>query len=152
MTTFTRRAFAHSAAALLVATCLVPLSAHGSAATSGAGSVTLTVTYTGKGVVDEGHQVWIWLFDTPDIGPGAIPIREESISKNGDSVTLRDLSEARVWVVVAYDERGGFTGSAPPVSGSPIGFYSADGRGPSALSAAEHATASVTFDDAQRMP
>ncbi len=52
-------------------------------------SVRVTVKYTGKGPVDETHRVWLWLFDTPDIGPGSMPIAELSIGKNGDTAIVR---------------------------------------------------------------
>ena len=51
-------------------------------------AVRVTVKYTGKGPVDETHRVWLWLFDTPDIGPGSMPIAELSIGKNGDTATF----------------------------------------------------------------
>lgn len=117
-----------------------------------ADSVTVTVTYSGKGAVDEGHRLWLWVFDTPDFGPGAMPVREESLQANGGSVTLRGLGEGPVWIVAAYDEAGGFAGMAPPPKGSPIGVYSADGRGPSPVRPTDDPSVSVTFGDAMRMP
>ena len=39
-----------------------------------AGTLKVTVHYTGKGKVDASHKLWVWLFDTPNIGPGSMPI------------------------------------------------------------------------------
>lgn len=148
MTTLTIPVRALSLVLALLAASL-PAAAAGAAE---ADSVTVTVTYTGKGSVDEGHRLWLWVFDTPDIGPGAMPVGEESLKINGGSVTLRGLGDRPVWIVSAYDEAGGFAGMAPPPSGSPIGVYSADGRGPSPVSPADGASVTVTFGDARRMP
>lgn len=138
-----------SAAAVLMATATSPLSARHETV---AGSVTLTVDYKGKGTVDETHKLWIWVFDTPNIGPGAMPIREESVTTNGGKVTVSGLGEERVWIAVGYDERGGSAGNAPPASGSPIGIYSATGGTPTGLTTADNAAAVVTSDDSLRMP
>ncbi|MCC7031353.1 MAG: hypothetical protein IT179_00800 [Acidobacteria bacterium] len=137
--------------AWLVATGLSAAMAPGAAAAA-AGSVAITVHYKGSGAVDESHRLWIWVFDTPDIGPAAMPIREESVAQNGGAVTIRGLSEARVWIAVAFDERGGSPGNQPPASGSPIGIYSVDGGQPSAVEPADDTRVSVTFDDSMRMP
>jgi len=154
MTILTRRTFTVIAGtAMLVAACLAfPAAAGKSTAGTAIGSATLTVAYTGTGVVDGNHRLWIWLFDTPDFGPGSMPIREESLATSGASVTIRGLSEERVWVAVAYDEQGGFTGSAPPPSGSPVGIYSTDGGAPSALRPAQDPAVRISFGDEQRMP
>ena len=117
-----------------------------------AGAVTVTVRYTGQGTVDDGHRLWIWLFDSPDIGPGSMPIHEAFLATNGGSTTIEGLGPDRVWIAVAYDQRGGSAGNAPPASGSPVGIHAgADGR-PIAVDTRERATALVTFDDSVRMP
>ncbi|MGE3888494.1 MAG: hypothetical protein AB7H81_18815 [Vicinamibacterales bacterium] len=139
------------AATLLIAAGMAAWSASGAAA-AGAGSVAITVHYKGSGTVDENHKLWVWVFDTPDIGPAAMPIREESIAKNGGEVTIRDLGEGRVWIAVAFDERGGSPGNQPPASGSPVGVYSVDGGQPSAVEPAEGTRVAVIFDDSMRMP
>ena len=49
-----------------------------------AGAVRVTVNYKGSGKVDSSHRVWVWLFETPNIGPGAMPIAELSVEKTGE--------------------------------------------------------------------
>jgi hypothetical protein len=56
-----------------------------------------------------------------------------------------------VWIAVAYDEGGGFGGSAPPPPGSPASVYSADGKGPTAVTPGPKAKVSMTLTDATRM-
>jgi hypothetical protein len=116
-----------------------------------AGTVKVTVKYTGKGQVDATHRLWIWLFDSPDIGPGAMPVAELSLDANGATADFADISSLKVWIAVAYDEQGGFTGSAPPPSGTPIGIYM-NANGPAAASPDTREAVVVTFDDSQRMP
>ena len=116
-----------------------------------ASSVKVTVTYNGKGTVDGSHQLWIWLFATPDIGPGAIPIAEMSLDKNGATATFASVSADKVWIAVAFDEGGGFGGSAPPPSKSPVALHM-DASGPVGVAPGPKAAVTITFDDSQRMP
>lgn len=114
-------------------------------------SVRVTVKYTGKGAVDETHRVWLWLFDSPNIGPGAMPIAEISVGKNGDTVTFDSVAAAKVWIAAAYDEHGAMSGSAPPPSGTPIGIYASATGAPEGVKPGDK-PAILTFDDSQRMP
>lgn len=115
-----------------------------------ADGIAVTVKYTGKGDVDDSHRLWIWLFDTPEIGAGSIPVAELSLSKNGDTASFSGVAAKQVWIAVAFDEQGGFAGMAPPPSGSPVGVHSEGGGPPSPVTPGARVT--VTFDDSQRMP
>ena len=90
-----------------------------------AGNIAVTVKYSGKGTVDATHRLWVWLFTTPDINPGAIPIAELSLDKNGAVASFPSVTAKEVYVVVAYDEKGGFQGQSAPPIGSPYAFYGA---------------------------
>jgi len=125
-----------------------PVEAAGEAA---AGAVTVTVNYKGKGTVDRSHRVWVWLFDTPEMGPGSMPIAEVSVDKNGAVATF-DVGNERVWIAVAYDEQGTMTGNSPPSPGSPIGIYASATGAPEPVTAGAKGAVTVTFDDSQRMP
>jgi hypothetical protein len=116
-----------------------------------AGDVKVTVKYTGKGEVDDTHRLWVWLFDSPNIGPGAVPISENSLTKNGDIATFKAVSAAQVWIAVAYDEKGGFAGSAPPPMGSPVTIYGAETGAFTAVVPGDDASIMVTFNDTTRM-
>jgi hypothetical protein len=118
---------------------------------SAAGAVKVTIDYKGKGTVDGSHRVWVWLFDTPDIGPGAMPIAQMAVEKNGD-VAVFDVSNEKVWIAVAYDEKGMMGGDGPPPSGTPIGIYSMGTGAPEAVTAGAQGAVVVTFDDSLRMP
>jgi hypothetical protein len=117
------------------------------------GDVTVTVKYTGAGAVDATRSIWVWLFDNPNIGPESIPIGEQSITKNGGTATFTTTS-GQVYIAVAYDEKGGFMGQAPPPSGSPVAMYGMTGpdQPPQPVTPGAKGKVTVTFDDSQRMP
>lgn len=152
MTLSRRVAALLSGAAFLATAGVAPVAAIPRAGGSSSGAVTITVHYKGQGAVDARHKIWIWVFDTPDIGPTATPVREESLAVSGGSIKVEGLGPDHVWIAVGYDERGDSTGNAPPASGSPIGTYSTGGGTPTAVATADRAEAVVTFDDSFRMP
>ena len=117
----------------------------------GAGTVKVTVSYKGKGTVDAKHRVWVWLFTSPDIGPGAMPIAEISIDVNGALATFDGIDAERVWIAAAFDESGTMSGNAPPPSGSPVGLLVGSDGAPKSVVPGESA-AVMTFDDTVRMP
>jgi len=116
-----------------------------------AGTVKVTVNYKGKGTVDAKHRVWVWLFASPDIGPGSMPIAELSIEANGTVATFDGIDAERVWIAAAYDETGSMSGSAPPPSGSPVGVFGSTEGAPTSVVPGE-STVVLTFDDSFRMP
>lgn len=116
-----------------------------------AAAVQIKVDYKGKGTVDGSHRVWVFLFDTPNIGPGAMPIAMDSVEKNGATATF-DVVGEKVWIAVAYDESGTMTGDAPPPSGTPVAIYGGDPAAPQAVTPGAKEPVTVTFDDSQRMP
>ncbi len=147
-----RLTMALSFAALFVIAQL-PAQAQQTKPVAGAKGVTVTVKYSGKGTVDANHSIWVWLFNTPDINPGSIPIAEQTIEKNGGTATFANVSPPQVYIAIAYDEKGGFAGQAPPPSGSPIVFYGAKTAKdkPQPVKPGPKTSVRVTFNDAQRM-
>jgi hypothetical protein len=133
---------------LAIALATIPLAA---STRLGAGEVKVTVKYNGKGTVDGNHRLWIWLFDTPEISAGGIPIAEMSLDANGTSATFANVAQEKVWIAIAFDEHGGFGGSAPPPSGSPVTVYAEKGA-PAGVTPGPDAAVSVAFDDTRRMP
>ena len=149
------RSIAPFAFVVLMATAAVHLStavAASAGARVAAGTVKVTLNYKGKGTVDDSHRVWVWLFATPDIGPGSMPIAELSIDKNGAIATFDGIAEERVWIAAAYDEKGVMSGSAPPPSGTPVGLYVGSDSAPRSVATGDSTVAVLTFDDSFRMP
>ena len=117
-----------------------------------AGTVKVTVTYKGKGKVDTSHKLWVWLFDTPNIGPGAMPIDQIALDNNGADAVFENVAGDKVYIAVAFDEQGAMTGDGPPPTGSPVGLLmGADGT-PRGVTPGDKAGATLTFDDTLRMP
>ena len=148
MSTHTRP-HARFALALVAGAALLSLAAPPRLAAA-AESLKVTVKYTGKGQVDQDHRIWIWLFDSPDIGPGSSPIAEGSVDANGGVATFEGLTTGKIWIAAAYDERGGFGGNAPPPPGAPIGIYGTAAGAPAPVKPGEDAM--LSFDDSIRMP
>ncbi|MGH9311960.1 MAG: hypothetical protein ACRD1S_02055 [Vicinamibacterales bacterium] len=118
-----------------------------------AGDVAVTVTYKGKGPVDETREVWVFLFDTPDLGPGARPVATQTVKKNGGTATFTGVTQSPVYVRIAYDEKGDYDGfSGPPPPGTPLGQYSTDGKTIAPVTPGPGAKIKVVFDDSVRHP
>lgn len=133
-------------AALAVITLFVPLVAAQSTKT-----LEVEITYSGAGTVDSTHQIHLYLFDTPDISGGAMPIAWNSSSSNGASVKFTGLTDGKVYLVVAYGDYDVTMG--PPPSGTPVAFYAPGDPMPTAIELTEPTTQiSFRFDDSVRMP
>jgi hypothetical protein len=121
-------------------------------AATAAGTVKVTIHYTGEGKVDASHKLWVWVFDTPNIGAGSMPLDQIALDKNDVDAVFEGVAADKVWIAAAYDESGAMTGDAPPPTGTPIGILSGkDGAPLAVVSGAKDATV-LTFDDSQRMP
>ena len=87
--------------------------------------VAVTVNYTGKGVVDAGHSILVFLFSDPNVGPQSQPLGPPQIAqKNGATVTFSGVTTKPVYVFAIYNEKGTYDGqSGPPPAGTPVGMY-----------------------------
>jgi len=116
-----------------------------------AGPVKVTVHYKGKGKVDSSHKIWVWVFDTPNIGAGSMPIDQGSSDANDSEVVFAGVAPSEVWVAVAFDEQGAMSGDGPPPTSTPIGILMKDGK-PVSVIPGDKGVAVITFDDTMRMP
>jgi hypothetical protein len=109
------------------------------------------VTYNGAGEVDSTHAIHIYLFDTPDISSGAMPIGWNSSYKNGAAVTMSGISASTVYLVVAYGDYDVTPG--PPPSGTPVSFYLPGNPDPTPIEM-DKAKVEIAFefDDSAKMP
>lgn len=112
--------------------------------------VNVTVQYTGKSPVTEKTPIWVFLFNTPDPTDGqTAPLAAQRLAKNGGVVQFEYGSTAPLYVFVSLDREGGYDGnSGPPVSGSPIGSYSTDGKTAAAVHVLPTTNIKITFNDA----
>ncbi len=120
------------------------------------GALRITVDYQGSGTVSEDHQLSVFVFDTPNISPDSLPIWVGQLADNQKALTAGGIDASTIWVVVTFDETGGYNPfSGPPPSGSPLAMYSTDQTGmPTGveLKADQETEIAIAFDDALRMP
>jgi hypothetical protein len=112
--------------------------------------VSVTVAYTGKGAVDDKHQILVFLFDHPAPTAASEPLGVRSTPKSGGTVTFSDVAANPVYVILVYDEKSNYDGkSGPPPAGTPISTYSKGGK-PVPVTPGPAAKVKTSFDDSQR--
>ncbi len=109
------------------------------------------VNYTGAGTVDSTHGIHLYLFDTPDISAGSMPIGMSSAWENGAVVVFSGVYSQTVYLAGAYGDYDPSMG--PPPSGTPVALYRPGEPVPTPI-AMDQATVEIefTFDDSFRMP
>ena len=112
--------------------------------------VSATITYTGKGTVDADHQIVVFLFAEPTVGPQSRPLGPPQIvTKNGQTITFKDAPGSAVYILAIYG--GKYDGrNGPPPAGTPIGFYSKDGKAPTAVTPGTKTPVKLTFNEAKK--
>ena len=119
-------------------------------------NVSVTVNYTGKGTVDPGHAILVFLFSDPNIGAQSQPLGSpQIIEKNGGTATFKDVPTSPVYIAVVYNEKGDYTGvGGPPPVGTPVALYSKDPKDPNspalAVTPGPKTTVKMSFSDARR--
>jgi hypothetical protein len=116
------------------------------------GRLKVTVDYTGPGTVDGSHEIFVWVFDNPNIGPDSVPIANDVLTANGGTLSFTGLPK-EVYLAAAFDEKGDYDGtSGPPPPGTPIVVYGEMGAAQAVGTGGDDATVTVTFDATVRMP
>jgi hypothetical protein len=109
------------------------------------------VTYAGEGEVDSTKQIHVYLFDTPNIDSGAMPIAWNSSSENGKSVSFSGLTAETLYLVAAYGDYDPTMG--PPPSGTPVSYYVPGNPYPTPIEMNEsEVEIEFEFDDSATMP
>jgi hypothetical protein len=134
----------------MVALGLVALSAPAIQAQE-SGKLKVTVEYKGAGTVDASHEIFVWVFDNPNIGPDSVPIANDALTANGGTLSFSGLPK-EVYLAAAFDEKGDYDGmSGPPPPGTPIVVYG-EGAARAVATGGDDAAVSITFDATVRMP
>jgi hypothetical protein len=112
--------------------------------------VPVTVTYKGKGTVDATHKIIVWVFADPNVTSASRPVTQQFVTKNGTTITFKDLGTAPAYLFAVFDETGGYDGvsSAPP-HGLPSALYRKTPKGPPAA-VTPGVPVKFTFDDSER--
>jgi hypothetical protein len=113
--------------------------------------VAVTVNYTGKGVVDTAHNILIFLFSDPKIGPDSQPLgAPQIVQKNGQTVTFNGITTKPVYIFAIYNEKGTYDGrSGPPPAGTPVGVYGT-AKGPTPVTPGMKTPVKMTFTGATK--
>jgi hypothetical protein len=115
-----------------------------------AGDLAVTVSYSGKGKVDDTHEILVFLFDHPNPTAESIPLAMQQVYKSGATATFSNVSADTVYVVMVYDEQANYDGrSGPPPHGAPIATYGKGGK-PIAVKPGPNAKVTASFDDSRR--
>jgi hypothetical protein len=128
-----------------------PAAAAAKPAAIAATDVAVTVNYTGKGVVDAGHSILVFIFSDPNVGPESRPLGPPQIAqKNGQTVTFNNVTTKPVYVFAIYNEKGTYDGqSGPPPIGTPIGMYGT-AKGATAVTPGMKTPIKLTFTGATK--
>jgi len=127
-----------------------------SAQTSGS-KLDVAVSYTGEGTVDEGHKIYVVIWDSPDFmkgDSGSIPSAMQAVTSKSATAHLDGLQKSPVYVSMVFDSTGKWDAASPPPSGSPIGVYWKEPGTPTPVELDSSKTVSITatFDDSIKMP
>ena len=112
--------------------------------------VAVTVTYKGKGPVDGGHKVIVFAFPDSNITSSSRPLDTQFASKNGETVTFKNVASP-VYVFAVYDDKGTYDGvSGPPPAGIPSATYRKMPKGAPTAVASGSPAIKFAFDDSER--
>ena len=135
-------------------------------------SLKVKLNYTGAGIVDENHKIYVLLFDTnpftasalidstsettpPAIAAGVSHIlRRFSAARRDGTITFDHLRSPAVYAAAFVDRNGSYDGHSDPVSGAPMGMYrkAPDKIEPIRLKNGKSVKVVLAFDDSTKTP
>jgi hypothetical protein len=113
------------------------------------------VSYTGSGTVDDSHQIYVLVWDTPDFAKGEVPpVGTQTIASKSATAHFDNLQKGAVYLTMVFDSTGTWDAASPPPSGSPVGMYSTEAGQPApvTLDSGKTTKISAKFDDSYKMP
>ena len=115
-------------------------------------NLTVTVKFTGKGVVDATKNIVVALLDSPTVSPQSRPLAMQSVEKNGGVATFTNVPAGTVYVVAVYDAPGTWDHIAgPPPAGTPLGWYmTPKATAPTAVKVGPKTAVTLTFDGSKK--
>lgn len=121
------------------------------AAKPAATDLAVTVNYKGKGTVDAGHKIIVWIFSDANLTSASRPLDTQFVTTNGGTVVFKNAPATPVFVFAVYDEKGGYDGiSGPPPHGLPSSLYRKGPKTPPVAVTAGGPAIKFTFDDSER--
>src|SRR5258708_15852621 len=90
------------------------------AASPDTGQLKVTVEYKGPGTVDKTHQIFVWVFDTPDINANSVPLASDVITTSGGPASFSGLPQT-VYLAAAFNQTVTYDDTpGPPPTGPPV--------------------------------
>jgi hypothetical protein len=116
-------------------------------------TIQVDIDYTGSGIVNASHKVFVALWDSSDMSGGP-PVAVLSLNSKKGTVTFSDVQRVPAFVSAAYDPTGNWDAQSPPPSGTSLGMYSKNPPNPQPIDVAPGKTVKVTitFDDSVKVP
>ena len=115
--------------------------------------LTVHVTYTGSGTVDQSHKIYVVLWDSPDFvktsGGSMEPLAVMPVTSKSGVARFDDVQKNPVYISVAYDPTGAWEAKSEPPIGASLGLYAKQPGVPAPiqLQPGKTTTISVTLDD-----
>jgi hypothetical protein len=114
------------------------------------------VTYTGAGVVDSSHKLYVLLWDTPDFAKDDSklkPLESKAVTTKSAAVQFTKIKKSPAYISLVYDPQGGYTGKIPAPANASIGLYSSEQGIPTPIELKPGQTASITarLDDSTKL-
>jgi len=116
-------------------------------------TIQVDIDYTGPGIVNASHKIYVALWDSSDMSGGP-PAAVLSLNSKKGTVTFSDVQRVPAYVSAAYDPSGNWDAQSPPPSGAALGMYSKNPPNPQAIDVAPGKTVKVTiaFNDSVKVP
>jgi len=141
-------------------------------AAKGHRTLQVRLNYTGAGMVDENHRIYVLLFDsnpytasslidsTSEATPPATVVgvshilRRFSASRKNGTITFECLSSSPVYAAAFVDQNGNYDGHSDPAPGGPMGVYGkAPGKlAPIKLRDGKRVRIVIAFGDSVKIP
>jgi hypothetical protein len=166
----TTKALFALAAALLLPTLLPAQTQPKSKPASAGKTLKVKLNYTGSGVVDEKHKIYVLVCDAdpfnaerledsvgkpapkPEPKVAHILDRQGAAAKNV-TLTFAKLANSPVYAVAFYDKAGSYNGHSDPSAGSPMGLYGTKPGQADPIKLVSRATqVQLSFDDSTKTP
>ena len=161
-------------AVLLASTlfCLLAVTQSGVCAATTHSTLKVKLNYTGAGIVDENHKIYVLLFDTNPIAASSLVdstsetpppattagvshiLRRFSASRKDGTITFDFLRSSAVYAAAFIDRNGSYDGHSEPVSGAPMGMFrkAPDKIQPIRLKSGKSVKIILAFDDSTKIP
>jgi len=116
-------------------------------------NLSVTIKYTGRGVIDATHPVLVFLFAATPISGNSQPVNMQIVTSNGGVAPFLNLPQEKVAIVAIYDSTGNYNGrGGPPPVGTAMGVYNPAPKAtePALVTVGPKTAVTLTFDGSQK--